>query len=107
MPCKNLPASRELESLENKLYDLQLRLFYQWGIQICNILCFTESWLNDDTDNIDLAGFSGQSSYVSQGRGCVFVNNTGCVFVNNTGCVFVNNTGCVFVNNTGCVFVNV
>ena len=47
-----------VQSLGNKLDDLRSRLSYQWYIKYCNILCFTESWLNDDMDNIELAGFS-------------------------------------------------
>ncbi|XP_071243339.1 LON peptidase N-terminal domain and RING finger protein 2-like isoform X3 [Salvelinus alpinus] len=47
-----------VQSLENKLDDLRLRLSYQRDIKNCNILRFTETWLNDDTDNIDLAGFT-------------------------------------------------
>jgi hypothetical protein len=38
--------------------DLQSRLYYQRDIKNCNILCFTKLWLNDNTDNIELAGFS-------------------------------------------------
>jgi hypothetical protein len=47
-----------VQSLKNKLDDLRLRLFYRWDINNCNILCFTEKYLNDNTDNIVLAGFS-------------------------------------------------
>jgi hypothetical protein len=46
------------QSLDNKLDDLRWRPSHQQDIKNCNILCFTESWLNDDTDNIQLAGFS-------------------------------------------------
>ena len=45
-------------SLENKIDDLRGRLNYQRDIQNCNILCFTESWLNDDTINIQLSGYT-------------------------------------------------
>ena len=47
-----------VQSLENKIDDLQLRLSYQQDIKNCDILHFTETGLNDDTDYIDLAGFS-------------------------------------------------
>ena len=41
-----------VQSLENKMDDLRSRLSNQWDIKNCNVLCFTLSWLNDDTDNI-------------------------------------------------------
>ena len=44
--------------MPSKIDDLLLRLSYQWDIKNCNILCFTETWLNEETDNIELAGFS-------------------------------------------------
>ena len=47
-----------VRSLENKIDDLRLWLSYQQAIKNCNILCFTETWLNEDKDNIELAGFS-------------------------------------------------
>jgi hypothetical protein len=47
-----------VQSLENTMYDLLLRLFYQQGIINCNILCFAEMWLNEDSNNIELAEFS-------------------------------------------------
>ena len=55
LPCVLLA---NMQSLENKLDDLQLRLSYKRNIKNCNILCFTETCLNDKTDNIELAGFS-------------------------------------------------
>ena len=47
-----------VQSLENKIDDLRRILNYQREIQNCNILCFTEVWLNDDTINIQLAGYT-------------------------------------------------
>jgi hypothetical protein len=47
-----------VQSLKNVIDDLLLRLSYQWDIKNCNMLCFTEMWLNKETDNIELAGFS-------------------------------------------------
>ena len=47
-----------LQSRENKLDELCLRLPYQNALKNCNILCFSESWLNKDMVNINLAGFS-------------------------------------------------
>ena len=54
-------------------------------IKNLNILCFTESWLNDDMDNIQLAGFSvhrqdriAASGKTSGGVLCLFVNNSCC-----------------------------
>jgi hypothetical protein len=49
----NLPLPSVLlanvQSLENKLEELCSRLSYQRDIKYCNILCFTEPWLNDNT----------------------------------------------------------
>ena len=67
LPCKD-PTASNLRlpavllanvqcKLDNKIGELQPRIAYQWDIKNCNILCFTESWLNDDIDKIQLAGF--------------------------------------------------
>ena len=60
-PVVNLTLQSKLQanvqSLENKLDELKACISYQRDIQNCNILCFTESWLNDDMNNIQLAGF--------------------------------------------------
>ena len=57
----NLPLPSVLlanvQSLDNKVDKLQACISYQWDIKNCNILCFTESCLNDDMNNIHLAGF--------------------------------------------------
>ncbi|KAK3554489.1 hypothetical protein QTP70_024290, partial [Hemibagrus guttatus] len=37
-----------VQSLENKLDDLRARLKFQRDIQDCNLLCFTETWLNPE-----------------------------------------------------------
>ena len=51
-----LPALiANVQSLDNELDEVQSRISYQWDIKNCNILCFTELWLNDDMD-IQLAG---------------------------------------------------
>jgi hypothetical protein len=51
-----------VQSFNNKMDDLRLRLSYQRDIKNCNILCLrcglNEMWLNEDTDNIELARFS-------------------------------------------------
>ena len=39
-----------MQSLDNKLDEVQLQISYQRDTKNCNILCFTESWLNDDMD---------------------------------------------------------
>ncbi|CDQ56629.1 unnamed protein product [Oncorhynchus mykiss] len=74
-----------VRSLEKEIDDLRGRLNYQWDIQNCNILCFTESWLNDDTINIQLAGYTlywqdrTTASGKTRGGGlCTFVNNSWC-----------------------------
>jgi hypothetical protein len=78
-----------VQSLENKLDDLRLRLSYQQDIKNCNILCFTETWLNDDTGNIELAGFSvfrqdrtATSGKTRGGGVCLFANNCWCAMSN-------------------------
>lgn len=75
----------KVQSLDNKLDDLRSRR----DIKNCNILCFTESRLNDDTDNIELTGFSvnpqdkaATSSKTRGGGVCLFVNNSRCVMSN-------------------------
>ncbi|RXN39336.1 leucine-rich repeat-containing 24-like protein [Labeo rohita] len=35
-----------VQSLENKLDDLRARAKFQRDIRDCNLLCFTETWLN-------------------------------------------------------------
>jgi hypothetical protein len=72
-----------VQSLDNKIDDLRGRLNYQRDIQNCNILCFTDTWLNNDTINIKLAGYTlhRQNRTVASGktRGggpCIFVNNS-------------------------------
>ena len=47
-----------VQSLENKIDDLLLRLSNQRDIKNCNILCVTETWLTEEMDNIELAVFS-------------------------------------------------
>ena len=78
-----------MQSLENILDDLRSRLSYQRDIKNCNILCFTKSWLNNDTDNIQLAGFSvhrqdrtTMSGKTRGGSVCLIVNNSWFVMSN-------------------------
>jgi hypothetical protein len=47
-----------VQLLENKWEELKARIFYQRDIKNCKILCFTESWLNDDIKNIQLVGYA-------------------------------------------------
>jgi uncharacterized membrane protein len=86
---RNLPLPSVLlanvQSLDNKMDELRSRLSYQWDIKNCSILCFTESWLNDDMDNIQLNGFTlhrqdrTAASGKTRGGGlCLFVNNSWC-----------------------------
>ena len=44
-----------MQSLEKKMDDLHPRLSYQCDLKNLNILCFSESWLNKDMVNINLA----------------------------------------------------
>ena len=60
-------------------------LNYQWDIKNGITLCFTESWLNDDIINIQLAGYMlywqdriAASGKARCGRLCIFVNNSWC-----------------------------
>jgi hypothetical protein len=70
-----------MQSFEFKLDDLRLRLSYQRDIKNCGILCFTETWLNDDTDHLELTIFSvhrqdkaATSGKTGGGGLCLFVN---------------------------------
>ena len=45
-----------VQSFDNKLDEVRSRISYQRDIKNCNILCFTELWLNDDMD-IQLVGY--------------------------------------------------
>ena len=72
-----------VQLLDNKLDDLRSRLSYQRDIKNCNILCLTESGLNDDMDNKQLAGFfmhrqdETAASGKTRGGGLwLFVNNS-------------------------------
>jgi hypothetical protein len=60
-PLRKLPLLSTLltnvQTLVNKLDKVRSRISYQRDIKNCNILCFTESWLNDDMD-IQLAGYT-------------------------------------------------
>ena len=47
-----------VQSLENKWDELKARISYQRDIKNCNVLCFTELWLNDDIKNIQLVGYT-------------------------------------------------
>ena len=41
-----------VQSLDNKIGKLWSQISYQRNIKNCNILCFTELWLNDEMDSI-------------------------------------------------------
>ncbi|KAK1784036.1 hypothetical protein P4O66_004356, partial [Electrophorus voltai] len=77
-----------VQSLDNKLDDIWARIKFQRDIQDCNLLCFTESWLNPAVPNhtIQPAEFFSvhrmdrmADSGKSRGGGvCVMVNNSWC-----------------------------
>ncbi|KAK1791055.1 hypothetical protein P4O66_002099 [Electrophorus voltai] len=77
-----------VQSLDNKLDDLRARIKFQRDIRDCNLLCFTESWLNPAVPNhaIQPAKFFSvhrmdrtADSRKSRGGGvCVMVNNSWC-----------------------------
>ena len=83
---KTLPSVllANVQSLDNKMDKLLGRLNYQRDIKNCNILCFTESWLNYDNINIHLAGYmllyrkvrTAASGKTRGGGLCIFVNNS-------------------------------
>ena len=65
------------------------RISYQQDIKNCNILCFTESLLNDDIKDIQLAGYTlyrqdrTAASGKTQGGGlCIYVNIRWCMISN-------------------------
>ncbi|KAK1789101.1 hypothetical protein P4O66_015048 [Electrophorus voltai] len=77
-----------VQSLDNKLDNLQARIKFQRDSRDCNLLCFTESWLNPavPSHTIQPAGFFSvyhrdrtADSGKSRGGGvCVMVNNRWC-----------------------------
>ena len=76
-----------VQSLDNKLDEVRTRISYQQDIKNCNILCFTELWLNDDMD-IQLPGYTlhrqDRTAHSGKTRGgglCIFVNNSWCTKV--------------------------
>jgi hypothetical protein len=84
-PLPSILLVANMQSLENKIDDLRGTLNYQQDIQNCSILCFTESWLNDDTINIQLAGYTlyredrtAASGKTRSGGLCIFVNYSWC-----------------------------
>ena len=71
-----------VQSLDNELDEVRSQISYQRDIKNCNILCSTESWLNDDMD-IQLAGYTlhrqdrtAHSGKTRVGSLCIFVNNS-------------------------------
>lgn len=73
-----------VQSLDNKLNEVRSQISYQRDIKNCNILCFTESWLNDYMD-IQLEGYTlhwqDRTAHSGKTRGdglCIFVNNSWC-----------------------------
>ena len=71
------------ESDEPDVNDILLSREQAQDFKNCNILCFTESWVNDDTINIQLATLYWQDRTVAstktRGGGlCIFVYNSWC-----------------------------
>ena len=80
----NLPLPSVLmanvQSLDNKMDELKAHISYHHDIKNCNILRFTELWLNDGMNNIQLAGYTmyRQDRTSDKTRGgslCIFVNS--------------------------------
>ena len=81
------------ERVNSHCHQFYLLTCSHWKIKLmtynyptnCNILCFTEPWLNDYKDNIELEGFSmhrqnsaAKSGKTRGGGGGLFVNNSWC-----------------------------
>jgi hypothetical protein len=56
-----------VKSLDKKLDEL-ISSFLSTGPEKSNILYFSESWLNEDMDNIHLAGFSSSNQRADPGK---------------------------------------
>ncbi|KAK1797598.1 hypothetical protein P4O66_000791 [Electrophorus voltai] len=73
-----------VQSLDNKLNNLRARIKFQRDIRDCNLLCFTESWLNPAVSNHAIQPaefFSDRTADSGKSRGggvCVMVNNSWC-----------------------------
>ena len=85
----NLPLpsvlTANVQSLENKWDELKACMFYQRDIKNCNILCFTELWLNNDINNIQRAGYTpyrqdrtAASGKTRGGGRCIYLNGSWC-----------------------------
>ncbi|CDQ92989.1 unnamed protein product [Oncorhynchus mykiss] len=86
----NLPLPSVLlanvKLLQNKWDELKAHIFYHQDIKNCKILCFTESWLDDDIKRtycwrvIHSIGRTEQQPLVkTRGGGlCIYVNNSWC-----------------------------
>ena len=92
-----------VQSLEIKLDELRSRLSYQRDIKNCNILCFTESWLNNDTVNIQAAGVSArrQDRTTTSGktRGCGVCLMISTIYQESFTYIF---RSCLFTTTNGC-----
>ncbi|KAF4081218.1 hypothetical protein AMELA_G00158980 [Ameiurus melas] len=70
--CAPLPSTllANIQSLENKLDDFRARVKFQMEIWDCNVLYFTETWLNPELSDytIQLAEFFSGFRTVSQGE---------------------------------------
>ena len=69
-----------VQSLDNNIDDLHRILHYQRDIQNCNILCFTESWLNNNmAEYMLIRQDRTAASCKTRGRGlCIFFINSWC-----------------------------
>ncbi|KAK1786155.1 hypothetical protein P4O66_017870, partial [Electrophorus voltai] len=74
-----------VQFLDNKLDDLRVRIKFQRDIRDCNLLCFSEPWLNPAVPNhaIQPAGFAVWTGLQIRGKSrgggvCVMVNNSWC-----------------------------
>ncbi|KAK1786191.1 hypothetical protein P4O66_017905 [Electrophorus voltai] len=86
--CRACKHPKHVQSLDNKLNDLQARITFQRDIRDSSILCFTESWLNPAVPNhaiqplkffsVHRMDRTADSGKLRGGGVCVMVNNSWC-----------------------------
>ena len=77
-----------VQSLDNKVDRIRARVAFQRDIRDCNVLCFTETWLNRDTlsESVQPPGFfthhADSNKHLSGkkkgGEVCLMINETWC-----------------------------
>ncbi len=69
-----------VQSLDNKLCELQARISYQRETRDCCVICLTETWMSAMVPDsaIELMGFSVHRSDSRGGGLCFYINNSWC-----------------------------